>query len=277
MDWKRAKSILIFVFIVLNLILAAVLYENFSVEKISEDTISDTQQILKHNNVHIEYPIPTYVGKDYILQHEDQVIVKESIISTLLGEKYTKSDENIYVAGLKKLVFDSDFSFEYSDENGEQKVYTENKNGIDVYLKELSKKLGIPFNEFKLDGYYPPNVTAEKGTRVVYKGVYKGYDVFDNYIEIVINNLGITSFRYQYKKPKSITARNINVIPAYEILITKVTNYPGIIITNVGLGFKGYTHVDEETKTLYEGLAWRIKTDGGKEYYFNARSGEEIK
>jgi hypothetical protein len=276
MDWKRAKSILIFVFFVLNLILAAVLYENFNVKEISEQTISNTQKILEQNDVHIECPIPTYVGKDYILQHEDQVIDKEKIASVLLGENYSETDENVFISGTRQLIFDNDFGFEYSDANGELKVYTDNKNGIDIYIKELSKKLDIPYHEFKQDGYYPPNVRSAKGVRIVYKGVYKDYDVFDNYIDVEIKDLGITSFKYQYKSPLSITARDINVIPAYEILISKITNYPGIIITNVDIGFKGYTHVDEETKTLYEGLAWRIKTWEGKEYYFNARSGEEI-
>jgi hypothetical protein len=42
------------------------------------------------------------------------------------------------------------------------------------------------------------------------------------------------------------------------------------------MGFKGYTKNDKKTKTSYEGLAWRIKTTNGKEYFFNARNGTLI-
>lgn len=275
MDWKRAKSILIIVFTILNIVLAVVLYKNLFVEEISSETISNTRKILEKNNVHIEIPIPKYVGKDYILQHGQQSIDYKKIASVLLGEGYYKKGSNEYENGTKKLVFNSTLGFEYTDTNGEQKVYTDSKNGIDTYLKDISKKMGIPFGEFLQDGYYP-GIKSDKIVRVIYKGSFKGYTVFDNYIEIEVHEKGITSIRYQYKKPLSITSRDINVIPAYEILITKMTNYPGISIAEVDIGFKGYTHVDQETKTLYEGLAWRIKTTDGKEFYFNARSGEQI-
>jgi len=44
----------------------------------------------------------------------------------------------------------------------------------------------------------------------------------------------------------------------------------------VDIGFKGLTKVGKDTKTLYEGLSWRIKTADGKEFYFNAASGESM-
>jgi len=55
-----------------------------------------------------------------------------------------------------------------------------------------------------------------------------------------------------------------------------MTAYPGISIQIVDMGFKGYTKVGMETKTLYEGLSWRIKTFEGKEFYFKASNGEEM-
>jgi hypothetical protein len=149
---------------------------------------------------------------------------------------------------------------------------------VDLYLKDLSKKIGIPFDQFKQDTY-ATDVKADKGTIVVYKGEYKGYPVFDNYIEVVVNKDSIKSIKYEYKSPMDITARDINVIPVYEILITKMTAYPGIKIQAIDMGFKGYTKVDKETKTLYEGLSWRIKTYNGSEYaeyYFKASNGDKM-
>ncbi len=275
MDWKRAKTILIWMFVFLNIILAVALYRDIKVGEIPQQTIDNTQNILKQNNVHIECPIPRYMGNDYILQYDETFLDRTKIADVLLGDNYSKKSDTTYGKGTENLVFTGDSGFEYSDTGSNKKIYTESKNGIDVYMKELAKKLGIPFDEFTQDDFYTPS--SGSGSRAVYKGVYKGYTVFDNYIDIEVGKAGLISIKYHYKKPLSITSRDdIKVIPAYEILITKITKYPGIFIRDVDMGFKGYTEVDKDTKTLYEGLSWRIKTSDGKEFYFNARNGEEM-
>jgi len=274
MDWKRAKIILILMFFILNIVLAVVLYNNLKVEEISQQTITNTQKILEQNSVHIECPIPKYVGNDYILQYEENVLDKKKIATELLGNNYVQIGNNSYKYGSKNLVFSSSSGFEFNDSGENKQTYTESKSGMDIYLKELSKKLGIPFGEFKQDDYQ--DIKIGNSVRAIYKGQYKGYAVFDNFIDVEVNKSGIKSIKYHYKMPLNITSRDVNVIPAYEVLITKMTNYPGIIIREVDMGFKGYTKVDKETKTLYEGLSWRIKTADGKEFYFKASNGEEM-
>lgn len=275
MDWKRAKTILIWMFIILNIILAAALYRDIKGGEIPQRTIENTRQILEQNNVLIECPIPKYMGNDYILQYDETVLDRTKIANVLLGDNYSKKTDTTYEKGTESLVFTGDSAFEYKDAGSNKKIYTQSRNGMDVYVKELSKKLGIPFNDFRQDDFYTP--TSGDISRVVYKGVYKGYTVFDNYIDVEVGKTGLKSIKYHYKKPMNITSReDIKVIPAYEILITRITKYPGIIIRDVDIGFKGYTEVDKDTKTLYEGLSWRIKTSDGKEFYFNARNGEEM-
>lgn len=274
MDWKKAKTILIYMFILLNIVLAVILYQNTRSGGITQDTIDNTQKILEQNNVHIECPIPTYIGKDYILKYDETPLKKDKIIKGLLGDNYKKTDENTYEKGTEKLVFISHSSFEYSDIGVNKKLYTQSKSGIDQFVKELSKTLEIPFSEFQQDDFYTQ--TNGENSLATYKGVYNNYSVYDNYINIEVGKNGLKSLSYHYKKPVSVTARDINVIPVYQILITKIINNPGIIIKDVDLGFKGLNNGDKETKTLYEGLSWRIKTSEGKEYYFNARNGEEI-
>lgn len=271
MDWKRAKTILIWVFIVLNLVLAVILYRNIRGGEISHDTIINTQKILEQNNVHIECPIPKYNGKDFILQYEETVLDKNKIINGLLGDNYTKISDNIYEKGTERLVFSSSCCFEYSDGASNKKIYTQSKSEVEAYLKELAKKLGIPLVEFQLDSF--SSSPSGEDPKAVYKGIYKNYTVFDNYIEVEIGKAGLKSIKYQYKKPLTVNSRDINVIPVYQILVTKMTNYPGIDISDVDIGFKGIKG-DKDTKTLYEGLSWRITTNEGKEFYFNATSGE---
>jgi len=276
MDWKKAKIILIVVFFILNIVLAITLYNNFKVEEISQLTIINTQKILEKNNIHIECPIPKYAGNDYMLTYEEKVLDKTKITNILLGDNYAKVNNDSYKNGSKSLVFSSNSGFEFNDSGYNNVLNTGSKVDVDKYLKELSEKLDLPFDEFKQDGYYL-NIKTDDGARVIYKGQYKGYTVFDNYIDVEVNNLGIKSIKYLYKKPINITVKkDIDVIPVYEILITKMTNYSGITIRDVDMGFKGYTTVDKETKTLYESLSWRIKTYDGKEFYFNARNGEKM-
>ncbi len=273
MDWKRAKLILIFVFIALNVVLGVILYRNIKGGEVSQETIRNTHRILEQNNIIVECLIPTYAGKDYILQYQETILDKNTIISGLLGEGYTKIDENTYVKDTQRLVFPSNCSFEYRDSGKNNKVFTESKNEVGAKLKELSKKLGIPIDEFQLDSFN--TLVTGEGSRAVYKGVYEGYSVFDNYIEVDVEKSRLKGIKYQYKKPVDITSRDINVIPVYQILISKISNYPGIKISDIDMGFKGF-NVDKDTKTLYEGLSWRIKTFSGTEYFFNATNGESM-
>ena len=271
MDWKRAKTILIWAFILLNLVLAVTLYQNIKGGEISHDTIINTQKILEQNNVHIECPIPRYNGKDYILQYEETLLDKNKIIKALLGDNYSRISDNIYEKGTEKLVFSSSCSFEYSDSGSNKKIYSQSKSEVELYLKELAKKLGISLDEFRLDSFY--SSPSGEDPKAVYKGVYKNYTVFDNYIEVEIGKAGLKSLKYQYKRPLAISSRDIRVIPVYQVLVTKMTGYPGIDISDIDIGFKGLKG-DNDTKTLYEGLSWRITTNQRKEFYFNATSGE---
>jgi regulatory protein YycI of two-component signal transduction system YycFG len=278
MDWKNAKTILILMFLLLNVVLSVILYKNyFKVEEISPKTINNTKKILVKNNVHIECDIPKYMGNDYNLEYEEKVLNKEKIITKFLGENYEKSDKNTYVNGNKSLIFNNSSGFEFYDKGTNNELTNYSEADMSKYLKGLSQTLALPFDEFQKDGYYP-DVQTNEGARIVYIGEYNDYPVFDNYIEIEVTKSGLKSLKYNYKKPIKITVKeDIKVIPSYQILITKMTNFPKIKISAVNIGFKGYTKVDEDTKTLYEGLSWRIKTSDGKVFYFNARNGERIK
>lgn len=276
MDWKRAKTILISVFFMLNIVLAVVLYNNLKVEEVSQQTIDNTTQILRNNRVRIEFPIPKYTGNDYMLQYEETPLKKDKTMQILLGENYSQVGNNSYRSGSKSISFNGDSGFEFvnAETSNVPKSYSE--RDVDKYLKELSKKIGIPFNEFRLDGKYSPNAETGQWARVVYKGIYQKYAVFDNYIDVEIGSSGIKKIKYHYNRPISITIKkNIYVVPVYEILITKMTKHPDTTIINVDMGFKG--KVDNETKNLYESLSWRILTDSGKEFYFSARNGDEMK
>lgn len=275
MDWRRAKTILILMFLVLNIVLSVVLYRTIKTPGISEQTINNTTAILRKNNVHIERPIPRYTGNDYMLKFEETIIGeidKKRIAAGLLGNNYDVTGD-AYVNGTERLVFTDDCGFEYTDSGSNKKIFTQAKSDIDISLKNLAKKLNIPFNEFRQDDFY--QLPSGEGVRSVYKGVYNNYSVYDNYIEAEVGNTGLKSLRYHYKKPVSIMSLNVKVIPVYQILITRITKHPGMTIVGVDLGFRAM-NVDKDTKTLYEGLSWRIKTSDREELYFNARNGERM-
>ncbi len=279
MDWKRAKSILISVFILLNIVLAVTLYNELKMDDIPQQTIINTQNILRQNGIHIECPIPKYTGNDYTLKYEEKALDDKQvaeILHILLGDNYTKESSNLYKKGSKSLVFYEGSGFLFIDTGNSSLIKGDLKNNIDKYLRDLFEKIGLPFNEFKQDGYYT-DIKNEENVRITYKGQYKEYPVFDNYIDVEVSNLNIKSIKYHYKKPTSITIKkDVFVIPSFEILITEMTKYPGIDIIQVDMGFKGYTKNDKKTKTSFEGLAWRIKTTNGNEYFFNARNGTLI-
>lgn len=278
MDWKKAKTILISVFFILNIVLAFTLYNELKVDEIPQQTIINTSKILGQNNIHIECPIPKYSGNDYTLKYEENVLDEKKIADVLLGDNWIKEASNLYKKGSMSIVFYDEYGFDFFDMGDGFPIKGDIKNSLDNFLRDTFDKIGLPFNEFKQDGYYP-NVENDAKGQVMYKGQYKDYPVFDNYINIEINNSKIKSIKYYYKKPISIVIKkDVYVIPSYEILITEMTKYkyPGISIAQVDIGFKGYTRSDKKTITSFEGLAWRIKTYNGQEYYFNARNGTLI-
>lgn len=257
----------------MNIVLAVTIYNEMKMDEIPQQTISNTQKILGQNDIHIECPIPKYTGNDYTLKYEEQALSEGKIADELLGDNYAKEAGNLYKKDSKSLAIYEEEGFEYFDTEHNIKINGDIKSGVDKFLKDTFDKIGLPFDEFKQDGYYP-DVENENEVSMVYKGQYKDYAVFDNYIIVDISDSSIRSIKYHYKKPTSVMIKkDIFVIPAYEILITEMTKYPGISITQVDIGFKGYTKNDKKTKTSYEGLAWRIKTYKGEEYYFNARNG----
>ncbi len=276
MDWKRAKNILILTFIILNVCLSVILYNIYRVEEVSDETIRNTRKILELNNVRIECPIPKQIVEDQMLQYAEQELNRSDILKWLFGATYKNSGIGRYVNGSKVLEFKTAFNFIYTDNTAKVDVSKiTNKDSADAFVKSFFKDSCVPFDtEFVLDGHYPA-IKEGDSIKIMYKGVYKGHSVFDNYIHVQIDDEGALTVEYSYKKPLKITPSKQNVSPAFEILINRMTKEPGIDITQVDIGFKGYTFV-EDTKTLYEGLAWRIVTSNGDEYYFNARNGDDI-
>lgn len=276
MDWKRAKNILLITFIILNMCLSVILYNTYKVEEVSDDTIRNTRKILELNNVRIECPIPNEIVEDHMLQYEEQELNRNEILKWLFGSTYENIRIGRYVNGSKVLEFKTPYYFIYKDSNpGIDISKITNRDSADAFVKSFFKGACVPLDtEFVIDGHYPALKEGDS-IKIMYKGIYEGHSVFDNYVNVEIDKSGALTVEYSYKRPLNITPTKQNVSPAFEVLINKMTNQPGIDIIQVDIGFKGYTSV-EDTKTLYEGLAWRVVTSSGDEFYFNARNGEPI-
>lgn len=150
MEWKRAKSILIMLFVVIDVILLSInIYSNSGKNKVEYNELNT---ILKANNI--------IVTEDAIGKNKSRAFVYEYIIPDVSGEvkkellgTYTEDSENVFVSS------EQDATLEIEN----NRIIYENKNPSFPEFKNISKK-----NPEKKLKKYLKMLGVEKHTKLSY-------------------------------------------------------------------------------------------------------------
>lgn len=279
MDWAKAKNILIFMFVLLNLLLSITIITLYNSDNISRDAIDSTYKILENRGVVVNCDIPLYNKEMGTLISSNTNLDKDLIIKRFFGEvKYIEEvfDESVNaVCGSKKLVIEKVNTFVYNNSDPEEEISLTDIKKVQNYLSDLFKSMNIPFEKFYFDKMEDTHDGQKKYTFRQKKG---DFWLYSNYVEVTVSQNGVTSLKYNNRKAKEITGGQ-RIMPAYQILIKNMTNDNGTIINKIDLGF-GEQFVGNDTKVLDDIPVWRITTEqSGKivERYFKVYNGEEVK
>lgn len=238
MDWSKAKNVLIIIFIALNIfLLANIVFYNLG-QGISEETILNTERILRNGGIVVQCDIPTYNSPTSSIDYESYKFDKQQIKDKLFGEGVDNSD----------------------------------KKQVEKYVRKVVKDIGINLDSYILDQF---TMDINGMVHLVFIEQFDGLLVFDNYVKIILSESGITYFECSFKKVRGLVNEKQDIIPAHQILLKNYSGGGSVVITGIDMGFKGYSS-DSNTKKSSQSPVWRITEQGGVFRFFSAIDGTEI-
>lgn len=284
MNWSRAKTILIVVFLIADIFLFSVTYKG-SIETTNTNSISQVVMHLEKQGIKIESIIPD-----------------KGISCPLLNVKYKYFDENealntfFYSAqniDIKRddfrTVMNNDGIFLEMKNNGE--LFYLNKNMTEEEDEVLNEKQALnKMEEFldkldiNLNELYSSHKTVEDGhVKMKYTQGYKNMFLDNTYMEIKASNKGVTYLKMLWFESIKSGKTKKDVISPVKVLmkLSEVfkDNEKTVTVEEISQGYLFGLNIEQvkefDVKTVEEGAAipvWRIKTDMGY-IYINAYNG----
>ncbi len=276
MDWARAKSILIFVFLLLNIFLFINLRPYYYNTDDTVKNISVTKSILKERGYVLGCSIPGDSGKAAMINYQMAHLDRKKIIDKLLGhiDALPEIIDNTveFSKGKKKLTFAVDNNFHYQDKP-DGKLDVGNKKETEKYILKYLKNLDMGITDFYLD-YARTN--SNKSVTYVFNEKYKDFLLYSSFITVIVSDKGITDIQSYFIKVKSLTYTNTKIVPAYQVLIKNFTKGNKTVIRSIDLGFRGL-YLGEKGE-FSENVVWRVKTGDGTKTprYFSIIDGQPL-
>jgi len=280
MDWSKVKSILIYMFVALNIVLFVNIIIASGSNRVSRAILSNTAAILEAKGAVLECKIPDNAGEAGVPEYKDSKADLSVIIKLLISDAVVEGggDESssavppvISPDGNAKVTFINGSGFLYESTGNEREAGRPLSPGdLEKAVRQLFKKAGIPVSDFITDfaGVYEGRNTSF--IRLVKK--YRTVLLFDARIEAEADEEGIVKLRFNDREIQRFTDLK-PIIPAYQILL-KYFAVEGAVIKGIDFGYKMYK-IDPEAQG-YDVPVWRIATDAGNARYFRAYSGEEM-
>lgn len=280
MDWAKAKSILIWIFCLLNIFLLVVLLRLYKGDGISKEVIENTKLALKDRGVIVACEIPGFSKQLGRLTYKKTDIDKQMIIEKLLGKNITGSDSEIFTNGKKILQFLSPNSFVYqSGDKGDILNGNFTEKSVKEYIGKIFEAIRVQVSDF----YVGNTIYKSTNTLVLYEK-YNGVWVFDNYILFSISQEGYISIKYQRSIIDGQREGN-KIIPAHQVLLKGFTGSNNIVISDIDIGYMkprmDIDSINSESEHEFDAIpVWRIiAEDNGKlrSWFFYGYNGDEVK
>lgn len=270
MNFARAKTILIFIFLFVNIFLIVVY--NLFFQKVNTVDIDVAIDILKNNNITVEKSLVKHFESS--MQGAEVYNVstdKEKTATMFLGENYTSPRENYYTKEGESLLI-SDTSVDYKVFDAKDKSFNKitHLNAGNKTLKALNKK-GIGKSVLQV-----LNITdnGEKNFFVTFMYAYNDYPVFNSNLYATVTDKGITSIKGTVLSFEKIKEK-YNLTPPSNILLELVSNnelkseFQSVQITGLRLGY--YLPLGKSETSTYAIPSYEIEVNDCKVFYYDAR------
>ena len=270
MNFARAKTILIFIFLFVNIFLIVVY--NLFFQKVNTVDIDVAIDILKNNNITVDKSLVKHFESS--MQGAEVYNVstdKEKTATMFLGENYTSPRENYYTKEGESLLI-SDTSVDYKVFDAKDKSFNKitHLNAENKTLKALNKK-GIGKSVLQV-----LNITdnGEKNFFVTFMYAYNDYPVFNSNLYATVTDKGITSIKGTVLSFEKIKEK-YNLTPPSNILLELASNnelkseFQSVQITGLRLGY--YLPLGKSETSTYAIPSYEIEVNDCKVFYYDAR------
>ncbi|MDQ0061567.1 two-component system regulatory protein YycI [Paenibacillus harenae] len=237
MDWGRAKSVLIFSFLLLNLLLGYQLWldireqrnVNVNSAELPQDKVLLMQQkgISLRDNLHLPLETPELRDITYLLHSDSRKNAEPIMLETPVDSRI---------------------------------IFTQS---------ELVKTLGNIIPE--LNQYVYDSLVSDAGVSVFHR-MTEGRPMFDVKLELHHSFQKITGYQQDRIEILS-TGEAKQVLPAAKVITSLIETYlpNGSVITDIQLGYHGQIFDSERQVST---PSWRVMLEDGQIYYVHAISGE---
>jgi regulatory protein YycI of two-component signal transduction system YycFG len=268
MDWAKAKTIFIIVFLLLNIFLfGTILYTNSDL-RFQSDYTRYAKQYLESRNITIESRIKNRTGEVGNLIYIAKRFNFNQLTRLVFGHDVSPVKENetvVYQEQDEKIMSMADTLY----------IRDKLSDGIDIFQdsKAFSNKVYKILNEA---GYSRANLQLEaqgeskdaKWMNFILK--FKNGLLFDQVITVSIDNEGFITLTLPAREVTGISDYKEEILSAYQVLV--MGNLPeGSHIKSVDFGY-----IQASEGELYDSPVWRILFINGETSFFNAYTGEKL-
>ncbi|WHH57404.1 two-component system regulatory protein YycI [Petroclostridium sp. X23] len=279
MYWSRVKTILIILFLCINIILLVNMMVSVNQTiTISADVVEDTVEVLKRNGIGIDPSIiPTKMRNMPSLEIENPVQHPSELAETMFGAGFEQQEEeNKYKFVLNNKILEvHGCEFIYTDPEPDMDMIDLNDANAVSYAKEA-------LEEFKFDlKYASPGIVRKINDdefAVTFRQKFEKRDVFSNHITVILSSKGVTNIKGYWLLPKRFTSEKLPVYHITGILIDFIKNPDrpqdqNSTITGITLGYYRVDTNKVYIKNTTGKPVWRISTGDGKSYYYDGATG----
>jgi len=270
MNWGKAKTILIIIFLITDIILATTIkFSNVKSESISPEIIDSTIQILNKHNITVNKElIPTKNPSLRTVEADNVIDSYDDFSKKLLGTNAVALEENRYTSELGTVHFNGDtFSFKTS------------KNDDSIYIGDVTEKsvqdfllkIGFVFNS--------PVITISKikdtSYTVLISENIKDIPVFSSKVTVEIENehISLISGKW-FNIRENFTGQDSALKSITGILVDFISLYNSTVPCEIKSLELGYTIF--ETDTFHKSATLipvqKITISSGKEYFIDSRN-----
>lgn len=273
MDWSKAKTILIIAFIVTNLLLAHVLFDNENIDEptIKEGFIENAADLLQSKNIKVNCKIPNTQPSLSMMNVEYEKEGIDEINNNFFGGKTIGVEQEEgkveFQINKEKVTLLDGKTLIYENSDDREKYAVLDKEKAISIAEDFLKKKGFSMDDMKLSF-----IKNDNGIYYLeYTKIYEGLYVEKTYTKFEIGKCGIKRFERFWLNTKEIGENQIYISTAPKAILGLLTMEEayGKTIEDISLCyyFDPSRHEDiNDPKKTREGKAipaWRIQFDDG--------------
>ena len=258
MNWSKAKTVLIFFFIIINVFLFyTILGRSLNNYYVSKETVNNTVEILKNSGITVDKDIiPRRIQSVSQFEADNIIVSYEDFAKKMLGENCIKISETEFKGDIGSISYFGDkFIF--------RSQYSGDKSKTESNLISILNSYGITLNDYiYTDGSFVKSIDGKKV-----------YDCELNFDFTPENELMIYGVWFLKKSEPITTDAELKSAAAVLVDFLSLPDRPQgeLIIESIELGYMIY-----ETENFHKSIvpisAWEVTLSNGEKVYLDARA-----